>query len=188
MQAAASEGFALHLRNRFLKIMFYTRLHTNLNLKITGLLLITVIAMLLSCSKSATYSLLRDGVVVNYSASGEVRTRSVRMQAINENVIHVSASPEGSFSDRESLSVLPQQEFTNWKVEEDKSSITLRTAKISAKLSLYTGEVVFMDSTGRVLLREKTGGGKSFKPATADGEKFYEISQTFESPADEAFY
>ena len=133
MQAGGGEGFALHLRNRFLKIMFYTRLHTNLTLKITGFLLITVISQLFSCSKSANYSILRDGVVVNYNATGEVRTRSVRMQAINDHVIRVSASPEGSFSDRESLSVLPQREFTNWKVEEDKSSITLSTAKNQGK-------------------------------------------------------
>ncbi len=169
--------------------MLYTRLQTYPTLKIFGLLLLaTVIALSYSCSKSATYSLLQDGIVATYRPDGEVRTQTVRLQAINENIIRVSASPEGEFSDRESLSVLPQQEFTRWKVEEDRNSVTLRTAKISARLSLYTGEVVFTDSTGRVLLKEKTGGGKNFSPATADGEKFYAISQTFESPADEAFY
>lgn len=168
--------------------MLYTRLRTYLSLKTLAFSAIAVSILILSCSRSATYSVLRDGVVVSYEPTGEIRTRTVRLQVINSHVIRVSASPEGAFSDRESLSVLPQEEFTNWKVDEDKGSITLSTAKLSAKLSLYTGEVVFTDSTGKVLLQEKSGGGKSFTPATADGEKFYEISQTFESPADEAFY
>jgi alpha-D-xyloside xylohydrolase len=188
MQARLTRGFALHLCNRFLNLMQNTRLHCSRPLKISGLLLITAFILLLSCGKSATYSLLRNGIVVQYKPTGEVRTQTVRLQAINDRVIRVSASPEGSFPDRESLSVVPQQDFVNWKVEEDKSSVTLSTAKIKARLSLYTGEVVFTDSAGRVWLQEKTGGGKAFKPATADGEKFYEISQVFESPADEAFY
>ena len=160
-----------------------------LTLRITGLLLLLAFAVFVSCSKSATYSLLGDGVLIKFAPqTGEVRTRSVRLQVINDRVIRVSASPDGEFTDRESLSVLPQPEFKNWKVEDDKGGVTLSTAKVSARLSLYTGEVVFRDSAGRVLLQEKAGGGKSFKPATADGEKFYEISQVFESPEDEAFY
>ncbi|HET9053503.1 MAG TPA: alpha-xylosidase, partial [Cyclobacteriaceae bacterium] len=168
--------------------MFYTRLQTYLKLSIAGLLVITGIAILHSCSKSATYTLLGDGIVATYTPNGEIRTQTVRLQVINENIIRVSASPEGEFSKRESLSVLNQPAFADWKVEEGKNSLTLITSNIKARLSLYTGEIVFTDSTGKILLQEKTGGGKSFIPATADGEKFYSISQTFESPADEAFY
>lgn len=157
-------------------------------LKIAGLTLISVFLLVFSCSKSATYALLQDGIVVTYTPEGEVRTRTVRLQAINENIIRVSASPEGEFSSRESLSVISQPSFKDWKVEDDKGSVTLSTSNVNARLSLYTGEVVFTDSTGTVMLQEKIGGGKSFIPTTADGEKFYSISQTFESPADEAFY
>ena len=170
--------------------MLHTRLCTLVPLKIYGLLFIAALSLLFYCRKTATYTLLPDGIVVVYNTQGkgEFGTKTVRLQAINNQVIRVSASPVDSFSDRESLSVLPQPTFTDWTVEKDKNSVTLSTRSIKAKISLYTDEVVFTDSTGRVLLQEKIGGGKFFKPATADGEKFYEISQTFESPADEAFY
>lgn len=159
-----------------------------LNPKKVAFLAIAACVLLISCKNATTYSVLKDGVVISYKSTGEVGTKKIRMQAINDRVIRISASPRVLFLDRESLSVLPQQKFTNWKVEEDKSSISLVTSKIRAKVSLHTGEVVFTDSAGKVLLKEKIGGGKFFKPATSDGDKFYEVSQTFESPADEAFY
>ena len=65
--------------------------------------------------------------------------------------------------------------------------VTLATRSLRAKISIATGEITFSDTTGRILLKELAGGGKTMSPATSV-EKTFQIRQVFESPADEAFY
>ena len=64
----------------------------------------------------------------------------------------------------------------------------MKTASITATVSLKTGEVSFSDKDGKPVITENTGGGKTFQPMEVDGKKAYTIRQVFESPDDEAFY
>lgn len=135
-----------------------------------------------SCSNKAQYDITDSGVVLH------VKGTHVRLQVINDAIIRVSATQADAFSTEESLSVVPQAAFTDWKVEEHNDHLFVKTKRVHAKVLLNTGEVVFTDTTGAPILQEKIGGGKSFQAVTIDTENLFEIGQVFESPADEAFY
>ncbi len=140
---------------------------------------------LFSCAQPA-YEKLADGVLVRLKGEG---TRQVKLQVVADNIIHVVASPTDSFSRDKSLAVLPDLKMeTKWKVEESENSVTLSTKSLRATISLLTGEVSFTDSTGKVLLSEKEGGGKYFEKTKVEEYSCNRIRQVFESTDDEAFY
>jgi alpha-D-xyloside xylohydrolase len=144
--------------------------------------LITVFAA--SCSPKKPYEKQSNGIIISQDK------KKIRLQVLSSDIIRVTVTPENSFSADTSLITVPQKEiFTNWKIEENPDMIGLRTSNLLAEVSLKTGEIVFKDSTGKVLLQEKQGGGKTFAAAdTSNGKGFYAIRQEFESPDDEAFY
>jgi alpha-D-xyloside xylohydrolase len=146
---------------------------------------IAFIALLAAaCSQKKAYEKQSNGIVISQDK------KKIRLQVLSADIIRVTVTPENSFSADTSLITVPQKEtFTNWKVEEKPELITLSTPNLLAEVSLKTGEVVFKDSTGKILLEEKKGGGQTFSPAdTYNGKGFYTIRQVFESPSDEAFY
>jgi alpha-D-xyloside xylohydrolase len=135
------------------------------------------------------YDKISDGIIVHLKAKTGSITQSIRLQIVNEDVIHVSASPNRSFSDVKSLMVEENKHSTvKWDIEEKGDTAILRTSKLNVKISILTGEVFFTNKKGLPILSENHGGGKTFIPYTADGQSFYHIRQVFESPDDEAFY
>lgn len=147
---------------------------------------ILLIAIVLFSSCKTKIQKTSDALIIHTEDSV---TKSVRIHVVNENIIHVSASPEKNIPDFNSLVVdQNQNSFTDWTYKKDNDQVTVSTKNIIAEVSLKTGEIVFKDSTGTIKLKEKTGGGKSFNPVTIDEKPFYSVRQIFESPADEAFY
>lgn len=131
-----------------------------------------------------------DGITVQLQQKGKLGTSKVRLMVYADDIIRVSATPNSSFSTTPSLVVddASAKKSVPFSVSEDASSVSLKTAKLLAKVSKQTGEVSFFDASGKLLLQEKKGGGKSFAPITVDNSKGYTIRQIFESPSDEAFY
>ncbi len=146
------------------------------------------ILLLGACGKKQTYDKLADGVIIHLDSAGG-GARQVRLQVVSKNIIHVTATPADTFSSAKSLVVLPGTgKSVSWKVEEGNGLLTLSTSSVQARVSLSTGEVTFADSTGRVILQEQAGGGKTFAPTAPYGDKGYQLRQVFDSPDDEAFY
>jgi len=142
-----------------------------------------------TCTKKSNYDKLEDGVVVHLNSSDAKTAKQVKLQVISEKVIHITSSATDTFSTAKSLIILPDLKSTaKWKVEERENEVTLSTSALKATISLTSGEVIFTDTTGNVILQEKKGGGKTFNPITIDNEKSFTLRQVFESPADEAFY
>ena len=112
----------------------------------------------------------------------------VRLEVINDKVIHVSATPEDSFKDPESLVVLPSEGKVKYDVCECGDTVMVQTSEVKAYVLRTTGEVWFTDLDGKMLLREQNGGGKLFEPIEVEGTSGYSFRQVFESPDDEAFY
>lgn len=143
------------------------------------LILTLISAVLLSGCKSTSYKKTDNGIIVD----------NIRLQPINDKVIQVSAIPKGKFSTEESLITDPELTFSgDFTVSEDYEFVTLSTKEIDAKVSKATGEVSFFDKDGNIILKENSGGGKSFIPIEVDGTHGYTLHQVFESPDDEAFY
>ncbi len=110
----------------------------------------------------------------------ETPPKLVRLEVIDANIIHVSATAEENFADRPSLIVTPQKAYTDYKVKEDKGMVTITTPTINAHVLKATGEVWFTDHEGKAIIKEVQGGGKGFRRYTctqthADGrpETYY---------------
>lgn len=143
--------------------------------------------LFMSCSKP--YQKTDDGIIVTLKADDPLSTKKVRLQVITDDIIHVSATPKSDFVNKESLiTAFKDTKKEGWTVEETEDHILLKTATLVANVSRSTGEVIFTDLNGDVILAENKGGGKVFSNIEVEGKKAFTIQQTFESPEDEAFY
>ncbi len=143
---------------------------------------------LVSCAGQG-YEQTSDGLVVKVRGSRSDDARMIRLQVVDEGIIHVSATAAREFSNEESLIIVPQaEEQTPFTVTETESVLTLETAALQVNVVRETGEVTFADKNGNAILRENEGGGKTITPIEVEGTKGYYLRQVFESPDDEAFY
>lgn len=126
---------------------------------------------------------LDDGVIVSLDGSPQ----KVRLQLVDERIVHVTATPDGNFELPHSLMALKTGGDTHFTFSESADAVTLKTARLSAQVSLRDGTVHFFDAAGKPVLAERAGG-RSFEPTTVEGKPFYAIRQRFDSPDDEAFY
>src|SRR5690606_9512673 len=150
---------------------------------------LVLVFLIAACAPKRSFEKSDNGIIVELSGDAAKTAKKVKLVVINENIIQVIASPSDTFSTAESLMVVPQsQEKIKWKLIESENELTVATNSLHATLSLVTGEVIFKDTTGAVLLQEQSGGGKFFQPVRVANEQAYIIRQIFESPDDEAFY
>ena len=155
--------------------------------RLISILSLAFVFTLFSCEPLA-YQKDDSGVTVKINYPVENGPTLVRLEVLGDKIIHVSATPENRFRDPESLVVLPQREKVEFLIHEESDRLTVETEALRAHLIVRTGEVVFEDIQGNVLLKEQAGGGKYFEPIEVEGTKGYSFRQVFESPEDEAFY
>lgn len=123
--------------------------------------------MLLSCTNNG-YQITDKGVIVEVTNQQENGARKVRLEAVGEKLIRVSATPNKKFADTESLIIVPQAEKTAFQVEDLGEAVALRTSEVTATVNKTTGQVVFADAEGNQILAEEQGG-RTFEPFEADG-------------------
>lgn len=145
------------------------------------------VSLLGACSGNV-YEQTADGVTVKVRKAEPQSARSVRFRVMGEKLIHVSATPENKFTDKQSLIIVPQESQPPFQVRQSGDTVSVITKEVMASVLCSTGEVWFTDEAGNIILRENEGGGKTFVPIEIEGKKGYSIRQVFESPADEAFY
>lgn len=135
------------------------------------------------------YTRLDDGIAVELKEKRRNSPRLVKLQVVTGKIIHVTATPVDSFAVEKSLMLNDtKREPVKWDVKESGDQVILSTDFINAMVNLNTGEVSFTDKAGNVVLSEVVGGGKSFSGKVIDGGQSYEITQSFQSPPQEAFY
>lgn len=143
--------------------------------------------MLLSCTNNG-YQITDKGVIVEVTNQQENGARKVRLEAIGEKLIRVSATPDKKFADTESLIIVPQAEKTAFQVEDLDEAVALKTTEVTATVNKTTGQVVFADAEGNQILAEEQGG-RTFEPFETDGKQAYSVRQIFQSAGDdEGFY
>lgn len=153
------------------------------------LISILTFAILLAGCKSSGYKKTDSGVIVNIELPNSGESHRIRLQPLNDRVIHVTATTENYFSTVESLITKPELAYLDeYEVAEDSLYVILSTKLLDAKVNKKTGMVVFYDKHNNIILQENSGGGKLFTPIEVDGTKGYTLQQVFESPDDEAFY
>ncbi|NLJ43802.1 MAG: DUF4968 domain-containing protein, partial [Bacteroidales bacterium] len=139
------------------------------------------------CSRSV-WKLTDDGVIIKLGSLGPGMTSVIKLEVINEKIIHVIASPGKELSSDKSLCVIEQSKpVPPFDVRQSIDTLILSTSELKAKVNLTTGQVIFTNNAGRMILQERKGG-RSFSPVTVEGADGYSFRQVFESPADEGFY
>lgn len=151
-----------------------------LSLLLAGLLFV-------ACS-APQYQLTDDGVILNLKQENKAKTSKLRLQVLGDELIHVSATPDKDFPKDSSLITVPGLQTVPFQVDDAGDSILLSTARLNVMVSKLDGGITFKDGDGRVILAEKSGGGRTFSPIEVEGAKGYTVRQLFDSPADEAFY
>jgi alpha-D-xyloside xylohydrolase len=149
-----------------------------------------ILAVLLSnASFSYSFEKKTDSVIFELEKQKPTEPKMLKIQICAENIFHVIASPGDSFSSRPSLIVeKSKQPAVPFTVTQAGDTVEIATTKITAKVSAQTGEIVFYNEAGSLILSEKTGGGRVIQPAEVSGEQTYHIQQVFNSPEDEAYY
>lgn len=138
--------------------------------------------------KAHKYEKTEDGIEVTLAAR-EDGVKRIKLQVVSDNIIHVIATPLDSFLNSPGLMVLPELKGNaTWDVQETDKDVTVVTKNLRASVLLPSGEIVFTDTAGRVILQEQKGGGKTFVKSAHEAEPCYGIRQIFESTDDEAFY
>lgn len=135
------------------------------------------------------FFLLIPAVIVLFSACSRGVTVStpdgtkVRVTAVNDRIIRVSAVPDGQrFPKEESLSVIAQRRYSGARIARSGSEVTLSTPEVTARINAADGRVSFEDASGNVYTAEDR---RSFEPYSEGG---YTVRQVFSSPDSEGFY
>ena len=132
---------------------------------------------------------VENGIIVRLKQKNSSDVQAIRLQVVNEQIIHVSATSQKDFAHEKSLITKPGLTFSNkFNVEEKEELIILSTDSLDVTVHKTTGEITFLNKKGETLLQENKGGGKTLTPIEVEGTKGYTVHQLFESPDDEAFY
>jgi alpha-D-xyloside xylohydrolase len=132
---------------------------------------------------AAAVERLQNGVAV------AVGGRRLELRVCREDVVRVLYAPPGPFFARQSIVTVPGACVpTPFDVKEAGGSISVTTRRLTARVALPSGAVTFLDPRGRVLLAEKTGGGKTMTPTEVMGEATFHVQAEFEPAAGEALY
>ncbi|WP_205509017.1 TIM-barrel domain-containing protein [Longitalea arenae] len=146
--------------------------------------------VIISAQKPAPrgFTKLEDGVIVKVEKPYAGGAGNVKLQVVNDQIIHVSAAAGDTFSATASLMADPKKRNPAWKLEEKGDELILQTAVLRAIVSRSSGNVRFTDLKGQVILKEVPTAGRSFVKQKAGDKATYSISQSFESPEGEAWY
>ncbi|CAL1517534.1 TIM-barrel domain-containing protein [Chitinophaga sp. MM2321] len=132
---------------------------------------------------------LADGLLIHLKQPALNGARQIKLRVVSDKIIHVSATAGDNFNGAPSLmAVNAGGDTVQWDSQENNKTAVLKTRALAVSVELTTGEVIFRDLQGNIILQERHGGGKSFIPEVIDRKPLYRIQQVFESPADEAFY
>lgn len=149
----------------------------------THLLLIPCLALLSSAAfAQSRVENTAHGVIVRPNQEGAA---AVRVEAVHDGILRVSADPDGDFARTPSLMRVDAGTPPKVKVSRGGDSVRLQTQGIAAEIALKDGRVRFFDADGKPLLAESA---RNFQSTEFGGRPYYSIRQRFESPADEAFY
>jgi len=123
-----------------------------------------------------------DGIIVS------VPNGFVKVGLRGDNIVRVAFAKDRAFFERKSLSVLREPSaWSIWTLKSDSHQATITTARLKIRVDLASGAVSFLDSAGKPILSEKTGG-RGITPAEVQGEQTFHVQQQWEPNADESLY
>jgi alpha-D-xyloside xylohydrolase len=112
----------------------------------------------------------------------------MQLNIYKADIIEVKYTILNSFPTKESLVVNNKWPLaTAFTVADSKIEVTITTAKLKLKINRATNAITYCDLNGKVITAEASSN-KNMSPATIAGIETYNISTSFNSPANEALY
>ena len=121
-------------------------------------LLTGVFLMLALTTQAADYTVTSNTITIPVKSPTATGARLVKLQVVNSKIIRVEATATTSFPQKNSLIILPQPDYNNFKVTENGPSVTVATPDVKAVVDTVTGHVSFFFFFGKTLLDEVGGG------------------------------
>ncbi|HEV8285144.1 MAG TPA: TIM-barrel domain-containing protein [Chitinophagaceae bacterium] len=138
---------------------------------------------------SPAYITTPDGVIIFTDPSVTGAPNAIKLEVVSDNIIRVIAAHGKEIASTQSLvTVYNKKPGLSWSIIPSKETLTLKTKALTAIVNLKTGAVSFRDLKGKKILSEKTVAGRSFQPAIFDGKRYFNLSQTFQTTPDDAWY
>jgi alpha-D-xyloside xylohydrolase len=135
------------------------------------------------------YVKTRDGVIVFTDPDFTGTSKAVKLEVVSDDIIRITAAPGQEIVASQSLiTVYSRMSNLSWSLVPAKGSVAVKTKHLTASVNLKTGAVSFFDNHGKSIMAEKKVNGRMFKPAVFDGKRYYNITQTFETGKDDAWY
>jgi len=135
------------------------------------------------------YITLPDGVMLFTDPLLTGSPHAVKLEVIADNIIRVIAAPGKEIVPGNSLiTVYKKKPGLTWNVIPSKESLILKTSKLIATIDRKTGAVTFTDLSGKKILAEKQPFGRNFQSVVFDGNRYYTLTQTFQSTGVDAWY
>lgn len=154
---------------------------------IRNLVFLTTLFLFSTCSRS-TWNATENGVVIRLKGDRNEKIRKIRLDVVDDNIIHVAAAPSKNFSREKSLilsgNTMPLPGF---KTRQEISTLVVSTVSLKARIDLASGRIIFTDAGDNIILRDKEAG-KRIIPETVDGYDKFLTGQVFESCEGGSFY
>ena len=147
---------------------------------ITKLMLLILVVATLSCGEAPSYTAVDNGIEVVLPSN-----QAVRVTFVADDIVKVEASADAEFDMSESLIDASDNQKVDFKLTESVQGIELESAALTVLVDATTGRVSYKDAAGNPIMSEDE---RSFSPITVEGKSGYTMSQTFDSPDDEALY
>lgn len=131
------------------------------------------------------------GVSLTFDGLTTTIDQKVTLDVIADGIIHVVAKPlSGHVEPSESLIIVDSLRRTAgpWTLEEAAGYLRLKTAALTASVSLVSGAVDFVDQQGQTLLAEQRRDATTFEAGAYDGDAFYRVRQHFAVSESEGLY
>jgi alpha-D-xyloside xylohydrolase len=160
-----------------------------MKLRLLVLILSTVSFYNVTLAGPSPYVRIKNGVIVFTNPEFTGTVNAVKLEVISDDIIRVVVSPGKEITNTQSLVVVTgNQPDSTWEIVSNEEKLTLKTKKIVAEVNLKTGAVTFFDVSGNKIVGEKSISGRSFKPAIFEGERYYSVTQSFQTEANEGLY
>ncbi len=160
-----------------------------LHLQLSACFITAFISSTLFSVAQPTIDKTGNGIIVHVNSPTPGSAKTVRLQVVSDNIIRVTATPAPGFSQDTSLIIVYKDGSNHaFTTTQNKDTVYVKTKALTASVSLGSGMVSFADSTGKPVLVEKRTADPMFKNAVFDGQPFYNIHQTFQTTAEDAWY
>lgn len=160
-------------------------------MRLRTLAFITLFVILAShlLAQAPSYKKTSDGIIAYTDSTYTGTSHAIKLEVISDDIIRVVLAPNKKILSNPSLiTVYKKDTAISWNVISSKDAVTLTTRKIIAFVNVHSGKVSFEKPDGTKILNTKSIDRSSFQPTIFDGQRFYKLTQIFQTADDDAWY